>query len=152
MILGTGHAIITLCDEDETIHNFSGNPPNPYELSGVEQAGISQMQDPEDLDTEGIEIMNNGARKKIVAGVNVRIQIPIQVVDDITPALWGTFVNTLRGWQAKIKVTPWHDEPTYAYWVLLENGRSLNRPQMARNLLKVTTLEFTGAVRINSIS
>jgi hypothetical protein len=152
MILGTGYAIIALYDEDETLHDFGGNPPNPYSLSGVEQAGLAQIQDPEDLDTDGIEIMDNGDRKKISLGVNARIQIPIQVVDNITPTAWGTFVNSLRGWQEKIKVTPWHDEPTYAYWVLLADGRSLERPQIARNLMKITTLQFVGAKRISSIS
>lgn len=115
MVYGTGYAKIQLCNNAE-IEQYS------YELSGKEQAGLAQIQDPEDLDTEGIEIMDNGDRKKIIAGHNVRIQLPVRVIDNITVAEWATFFNYLRGWTEKIKITPWQDEPTYAYWVLLAGG------------------------------
>ncbi len=145
MVYGTGYAKIQLCNSSE-VEQYA------YELGGTEQAGLAQIQDLEDLDTEGIEIMDNGGRKKIVAGYNVRIQIPVRVVDDITAEGWATFFNQLRGWTEKIKVTPWQDEPTYAYWVLLVGGRSPERPNGTRNLIKTTVLEFMGDERIDSIS
>ena len=145
MVYGTGYAKIQLCNNAE-IEQYS------YELSGKEQAGLAQIQDPEDLDTEGIEIMDNGDRKKIIAGHNVRIQLPVRVIDNITVAEWATFFNYLRGWTEKIKITPWQDEPTYAYWVLLAGGRSPERPDGTRNLVKITILEFIGEERIASIS
>ena len=145
MVYGTGYAKIQLCNNAE-IEQYS------YELSGKEQAGLAQIQDPEDLDTEGIEIMDNGDRKKIIAGHNVRIQLPVRVIDNITVAEWATFFNYLRGWTEKIKITPWQDEPAYAYWVLLAGGRSPERPDGTRNLVKITILEFIGEERIASIS
>ena len=145
MVYGTGYAKIQLCNNAE-IEQYS------YELSGKEQAGLAQIQDPEDLDTEGIEIMDNGDRKKIIAGHNVRIQLPVRVIDNITVAEWATFFNYLRSWTEKIKITPWQDEPTYAYWVLLAGGRSPERPDGTRNLVKITILEFIGEERIASIS
>lgn len=145
MVYGIGYAKIQLCNDAE-VEQYA------YNLGGTEQAGLAQIQDPEDLDTEGIEIMDNGDRKKIVAGVNVRIQLPVRVVDGITAGAWATFFNQLRGWTQKIKVTPWQDQPSYAYWVLLAGGRSPERPDGTRNLVKITTLEFVGDERISSIT
>jgi len=145
MVYGIGYTKIQLCNNAE-VEQYA------YELTGKEQAGLAQIQDPRDYDTEGIEIMDRGNRKMIIAGHNVRIQLPVRVIDNITVAGWATFFNYLRGWTEKIKITPWQDQPGYTYWVLLAGGRSPERPDGTRNLVKITTLEFVGEERIDSIS
>jgi len=141
--LGEGFAKIQLC-------SVLGVEVHAYTLTGLIQSGLVQVVHPEDLDTEGIELMDNGDRKKIVSGKNIEIIIPVRTVESKTPAGWETFLYQLWDWEYKIKVTPHVDEVAYTYWVLLRKGRMSER--QLRNLVEIDVLEFVGAERLSSVS
>lgn len=151
MILGKGYAKIGLYDNDETLHDFSEDPPNPYTLDNSIQTALVQMQQPYVIDGARIEL-DNGKYREIIRGKRVSIQIPVRVVEDVTDSDWETFLYQLYDWPGTgiIKVTPYVDKPTLAYWVLFEHGRRANRDLF--DIRETDTLEFTGYEIIDSIS
>jgi len=98
-----------------------------YTLGDTDARDLIQVQPIEVLDTNGIQVMDDGSKKKSILGIDYEIIIPILYVEDIHESTWETFIYRLMDWRKSIKVIPHIDEPFYIYPVQLRNAMALRR-------------------------
>jgi len=133
---GTGRTKIQMYQNDKvTLHD-------EHILEYVEQSGLVQVTSDLILDTDGVLVMDNGDKKKIVKGHYARIVIPIQWLDGCHSFFWKTFLHDLNLWQEEIKITPHIDAPADAYWVIKVG--SWGFPKNIHYEGFIGTMEFVG--------